>query len=133
VLLFLDDVTVNFEGGVGHGFGAELGGNGTSAGGAEGASTVGIQKEFFDGVGEGVGVAGGAEESATGGLDQFRERASAGLDDGDARGEGFDNVQTEGLAIQCGHGKNGERAEELLLFGTIEVRVKFNVADESGN
>ena len=91
-----------------------------------------IEQERLERVSERFGAVGLAKQAAAGFFDEFRERAVTRLHDGHAAGDGFDDVEAEGLAIRRGNAENGQIAEEVDFVFEADVRPKLDALLQSG-
>jgi hypothetical protein len=106
--------------------------NRLASGLAERTGAVRIGQQRTDGIREGGGVVGFAEESAAGGLEEFGERGGSRLDNGNPCGERFDEIESEGFAVGGGDGKDGERLEKGDFGSALEVGEELGVGLETG-
>ena len=73
------------------------------------------------GFGEGFGVVGRDEVAGLALMDDFLKGGGVWLDDGDASGEGFDEVEAKGFGVGGGDAEEGEASEEFVFFFDVDV------------
>src|SRR6476619_3422708 len=79
-----------------------------------------IAPQTVDRLGERVLIVRPHEQTTAGLLDDFRERASPGLDDGNAGGKRLEQEHALGLVVGCWHGKQIEGAEKRQFAHAID-------------
>ena len=117
---------------VAHGFDAVEFGGGTATVFAVPFEFVGPLEEVVPGSGEGFGIVGRDESACLADGEDFGKGGGVWLDDGDAGGEGFDEIEAKCFGVGGGDAEEGEVGEDGILFLERDVGRPGDVVGELG-